>query len=94
VADAVARGAKVLHGGERPAARGIWFPPTVLAKVDHSMRAMREETFGPLLPIQVVKSLGDAIALANDSEFGLTASAGPARGRRPAAWRRSSRRGR
>ncbi len=83
VSDAVARGARILHGGERPAARGIWFPPTVLAKADHSMRAMREETFGPLLPIQVVKSLDDAIALANDSEFGLTAS-GWTRSRRTA----------
>jgi len=74
VADAKARGAKILHGGERPAAKGIWFPPTVLTNVDHSMRVMREETFGPLLPIQVVGSLDEAIALANDSDFGLTAS--------------------
>ncbi len=74
VADAVARGAKVLHGGERPSAKGFWFPPTVLTKVNHSMRAMREETFGPTLPIQVVKTLDEAITLANDSEFGLTAS--------------------
>jgi acyl-CoA reductase-like NAD-dependent aldehyde dehydrogenase len=75
VADAVARGAKILHGGERPDAKGFWYPPTVLTHVDHSMRAMREETFGPLLPIQVVGSLDEAIRLANDSDFGLTASA-------------------
>jgi acyl-CoA reductase-like NAD-dependent aldehyde dehydrogenase len=74
VADALTRGARVLTGGERPSAKGFWFPPTVLAGVDHSMRVMREETFGPLLPIQAVKSLDEAIRLANDSEFGLTAS--------------------
>lgn len=74
VADAVARGARVLLGGERPAARGWWYPPTVLADVDGSMRVMREETFGPVLPIQVVSSLEEAIDLANDSDFGLTAS--------------------
>ena len=50
VAEAVQRGAKVLTGGERPSARGWWFPPTVLSGVDHAMRAMCDETFGPLLP--------------------------------------------
>ncbi len=74
VADAVRKGAEVLTGGERPSAKGFWFPPTVLSGVDHSMRVMREETFGPLLPIQVVPSLEEAIRLANDSDFGLTAS--------------------
>jgi len=83
VADAVAKGAKVPHGGERPSAKGYWFPPTVLTKVHHGMRAMREETFGPTLPIQVVETLDEAIALANDSEFGLTAS-GWTRSRRTA----------
>jgi acyl-CoA reductase-like NAD-dependent aldehyde dehydrogenase len=74
VEDAVEKGAEILAGGERPSAKGFWFPPTVLAGVDHSMRVMKEETFGPLLPIQVVKTLDDAIRLANDSDFGLTAS--------------------
>lgn len=74
VADAVAKGAVVAHGGKRPRAKGHWYPPTVLLKVDHSMRVMREETFGPVLPIQVVASLDEAIRLANDSDFGLTAS--------------------
>lgn len=74
VRDAVERGARVLTGGERPSAKGNWFPPTVLADVDGSMLAMRDETFGPTLPIQVVKDLDEAIRLANDSEFGLTAS--------------------
>lgn len=81
--DAVKKGAKVLFGGERPAAKGFWFPPTVLRGVDHSMKAMTEETFGPLLPIQVVDTLEQGIALANDSSFGLTAS-GWTRSRRTA----------
>jgi len=83
VAEAVRKGAKLLHGGERPSARGFWFPPTVLTNVNHGMRAMREETFGPTLPIQVVENLDEAIALANDSDFGLTAS-GWTRSRRTA----------
>ncbi|MCK6681881.1 MAG: aldehyde dehydrogenase family protein [Thermoanaerobaculia bacterium] len=74
VKDAIEKGAKVLCGGRRPKAKGYWYPPTVLSDVDHTMRCMTEETFGPLLPIQVVDSLDEAIALANDSEYGLTAS--------------------
>jgi succinate-semialdehyde dehydrogenase/glutarate-semialdehyde dehydrogenase len=74
VADAVARGARVLTGGARPEGPGYFYPPTVLVDVDHSMRIMREETFGPVLPIMKVKSLDDAVRLANDSEYGLTAS--------------------
>ncbi len=75
VKDAVDKGARLLHGGKRPKARGFWYPPTVLADVNHSMRVMTEETFGPILPIQVVETLDEAIELANDSEYGLTASA-------------------
>jgi succinate-semialdehyde dehydrogenase/glutarate-semialdehyde dehydrogenase len=75
LADAVARGARVLTGGARPPGAGCFFPPTVLIGVDHSMRIMREETFGPLLPIMTVSSMEDAIRLANDSDYGLTASA-------------------
>ncbi len=74
VADAVARGARVLTGGARLEGPGYFYPPTVLVDVDHSMRIMREETFGPVLPIMKVKSLDDAVRLANDSEYGLTAS--------------------
>ena len=74
VADAKAKGARILTGGKRPRAKGWWYPPTVLTNVDHSMRCMREETFGPLLPVMVVDTLDDAIRLANESEFGLTAS--------------------
>jgi len=74
VADARARGARVLTGGETPAGPGYYYPPTVLTEVDHSMRIMREETFGPVLPIMAVDSLEEAVRLANDSEYGLTAS--------------------
>jgi succinate-semialdehyde dehydrogenase/glutarate-semialdehyde dehydrogenase len=74
VEEAQARGAKVLVGGLRPDAPGFYYPPTVLTEVDHSMAVMREETFGPILPVMKVDSLEEAIRLANDSAFGLTAS--------------------
>jgi acyl-CoA reductase-like NAD-dependent aldehyde dehydrogenase len=74
VADAVAKGARVLLGGTRPDPPGTFYPPTVLVDVDHTMTIMREETFGPVLPIRVVDSLDEAIRLANDSPYGLTAS--------------------
>jgi len=74
VQDAVARGAKVLAGGARAEGPGWFYPPTVLVDVDHRMRVMREETFGPVLPIMRVASVEEAVALANDSEYGLTAS--------------------
>jgi succinate-semialdehyde dehydrogenase/glutarate-semialdehyde dehydrogenase len=74
VADALARGAQVVAGGRTPAGPGSFYPPTVLVGVDHTMRIMREETFGPVLPIMAVPSLDEAIRLANDSDYGLTAS--------------------
>jgi succinate-semialdehyde dehydrogenase/glutarate-semialdehyde dehydrogenase len=74
VDDALARGAQALTGGKRPDGPGFFYPPTVLTGVDHSMRVMREETFGPVLPIMVVPSVDEAVRLANDSEYGLTAS--------------------
>ena len=74
VADAVAKGARVLTGGATPAGPGFFYPPTVLVDVDHTMTIMREETFGPVLPIMAVDSLDEAIRLANDSPYGLTAS--------------------
>ncbi|HEY0048277.1 MAG TPA: aldehyde dehydrogenase family protein [Pyrinomonadaceae bacterium] len=68
-------GAKILTGGKRNAKfEGSFFEPTVIGNADNSMRAMREETFGPTLPIAVFKTEAEAIRLANDSEFGLTAS--------------------
>jgi acyl-CoA reductase-like NAD-dependent aldehyde dehydrogenase len=69
-------GATVLCGGKRPVnpARGYYFEPTVVVDVDHSMPLMREETFGPVAPIMKVKDIDEAIALANDSEYGLGAN--------------------
>ncbi len=74
VADAVAKGAAVLSGGVTPSGPGFFYPPTVLANVDHSMAVMREETFGPVLPIMTVDSLDQALRLANDNGYGLSAS--------------------
>jgi acyl-CoA reductase-like NAD-dependent aldehyde dehydrogenase len=73
VADAVDKGAKILTGGKR-AEHGLFYPPTVLADVDHTMSCMREETFGPLLPIMKVSDENEAVALANDSNYGLASS--------------------
>ncbi|MGP3536254.1 aldehyde dehydrogenase family protein [Microbacterium sp. RD1] len=74
IADAVARGARVLTGGERGRDEGSWFQPTVLVDVDHTMRCMREETFGPTLPIMKVDDPDEAVRLANDSPYGLSAT--------------------
>ena len=74
VRDAVERGARVLVGGERRAGPGRFFQPTVLTDVDHSMKAMTEETFGPTLPIMKVRDSEEALRLANDSPLGLQAS--------------------
>jgi len=75
VGDAVARGAKVRTGGHRLNDSSGWFhQPTIMTGVDHTMKLMREETFGPVLPIMTFKTDDDAIRLANDSIYGLTAS--------------------
>ncbi len=74
VEDARAKGARIETGGVRPDGPGNFYPPTVLTSVDHSMAIMRDETFGPVLPIMRVKSIDEAIRLANDSPYGLTAS--------------------
>jgi succinate-semialdehyde dehydrogenase/glutarate-semialdehyde dehydrogenase len=75
VEDAVAKGAKLLCGGTPlPQLGPGFYAPTVLADVDHGMRIMREETFGPVLPVRSFKTEDEAVALANDSEFGLSAS--------------------
>jgi acyl-CoA reductase-like NAD-dependent aldehyde dehydrogenase len=85
VADAVARGAKVLVGGKRnPKYAGLYYEPTLLVDVNHEMEVMRDETFGPVIPIMKVANEEEAIRLANDSPYGLGASvftADPARGR-------------
>jgi acyl-CoA reductase-like NAD-dependent aldehyde dehydrogenase len=74
VEDARAKGARVLVGGARGARAGQWFEPTVLADVTHDMAIMREETFGPTLPIMRVADADEAVRLANDSPYGLGAS--------------------
>jgi len=69
IADALAKGARVVVGGERIDER--FFTPTVLADVSQDMLCTREETFGPLAPVMKFKTEAEAIALANDTEFGL-----------------------
>src|SRR6202012_1423232 len=64
VQDALAKGARVLTGGQRRAGGGRFYEPTVLADVDHSMACMRDETFGPLLPVMRVRDVDEAVALA------------------------------
>jgi acyl-CoA reductase-like NAD-dependent aldehyde dehydrogenase len=73
VADAVKRGATLHCGGKRLPGPGNWFAPTVLTNVDHTMELMREESFGPVIGIQKVKSDAEALALMNDTRYGLTA---------------------
>jgi acyl-CoA reductase-like NAD-dependent aldehyde dehydrogenase len=75
VDDAKARGARVLAGGTRLPELGVnFYAPTVLAGVRQEMRIMREETFGPVLPLMACEDDDEAVRLANDSEYGLAAS--------------------
>ncbi|WP_460072695.1 aldehyde dehydrogenase family protein [Streptomyces sp. YKOK-I1] len=74
VKDAVQRGARVLVGGHVGAGPGRFFEPTLLVDVDHSMACMREETFGPTLPVMKVADAEEAVRLANDSPYGLQAT--------------------
>jgi acyl-CoA reductase-like NAD-dependent aldehyde dehydrogenase len=74
VQDAVQKGAKVLTGGRPGPGPGRFYEPTVLVDVDHSMKIMREETFGPTLPIMRVADAEEGVRLANDSPYGLQAS--------------------
>lgn len=73
VADAKAKGARLLTGGTRLPGPGNWFEPTVLADVNHTMTLMREESFGPVIGIQKVSGDAEAVALMNDTRYGLTA---------------------
>jgi len=84
--DASRRGARVECGGpvEVPGLSGRFIAPAILSGVDHSMRVMREETFGPLVPVMAFDTEQEAVRLANDTEFGLGAS----------VWTRDVRRGR
>lgn len=75
VRDFLLSGAEILTGGERNSKfEGTFFEPTVITGADNSMRGMREETFGPTLPIAVFEDEKEAVSLANDTDFGLTAS--------------------
>jgi acyl-CoA reductase-like NAD-dependent aldehyde dehydrogenase len=74
IADAVSRGARVLAGGARGRDAGFFLQPTVLTNVSHEMEIMREETFGPVLPLMTFREEDEAVRLANDSPYGLTAS--------------------
>ncbi len=71
--DATAKGATLHVGGHRLPGPGNWYTPTVFSNVDHTMELMREESFGPIIGIQKVKSDEEAVALMNDTRYGLTA---------------------
>jgi succinate-semialdehyde dehydrogenase / glutarate-semialdehyde dehydrogenase len=73
VGDAVARGARVVVGGEPADGRGYFFEPTVLAGVPENARALSEEIFGPVAPIATFASEEEALAAANRTEYGLVA---------------------
>jgi len=86
IREAKDRGARILWGGQRiKNLPGYFLQPTVLTEVDHSMKIMREETFGPTLPIMTFADPEEAIALANDSTLGLTASVWT-RSKKTASW--------
>jgi acyl-CoA reductase-like NAD-dependent aldehyde dehydrogenase len=74
IRDAVEKGAKVLVGGKRGPGPGRFFEPTVVVDVDHSMKLMTEETFGPVLPVMKVRDEYEALEKANDSRYGLNSS--------------------
>ncbi|WP_312117678.1 aldehyde dehydrogenase [Kosakonia cowanii] len=74
VAHAVAEGARVVLGGEKVAGKGYFYPPTLLLDVKQEMAIMHEETFGPVLPVVAFDTLDEALAMANDSDYGLTSS--------------------
>src|SRR5438874_1423190 len=89
VADAVEHGARGLVGGRRLDRPGFFFAPPVLVNVDHTMRVMREETFGPVIGLARVGSDDEAVALMNDTDYGLTAAVytpDRARAERLLAW--------
>jgi acyl-CoA reductase-like NAD-dependent aldehyde dehydrogenase len=74
VEDARQKGARVLIGGKRKEGPGDWYEPTVIADVDHSMKVMTDETFGPVIPVMKVGDADEAVRLANDTRYGLSAS--------------------
>ncbi|MEK6277079.1 MAG: aldehyde dehydrogenase family protein [Actinomycetota bacterium] len=74
VNDAIASGAKALLGGKPVDGPGDYFEPTVLVDVDHSMKVMRDETFGPVVGVMKVRDEEEAVRLANDTRYGLSGS--------------------
>jgi acyl-CoA reductase-like NAD-dependent aldehyde dehydrogenase len=74
VEDALAHGARALTGGKRVPGPGDYFEPTVLVDVDHSMKVMRDETFGPVVGVMKVSDSEEALRLANDTRYGLSGS--------------------
>ena len=74
VEDAREKGARILTGGKRKEGPGDWYEPTVVADADHSMKVMRDETFGPVVGVMKVSDADEAIRMANDSRYGLSAS--------------------
>ncbi len=74
IADALSQGAKLHIGGKQVNRSGYFFEPTVLSNVTHNMKVMKEETFGPIIPIMKFDTVDEAIFLANDTRYGLSAS--------------------
>jgi betaine-aldehyde dehydrogenase len=74
VSDALANGARAVTGGRAPEGPGDYYEPTVLLDVDHSMKVMRDETFGPVVGVMRVRDSEEAVRLANDTRYGLAAS--------------------
>jgi betaine-aldehyde dehydrogenase len=80
VSEAIEHGARALVGGRHVEGPGDYYQPTVLVDVDHSMRVMRDETFGPVVGVMKVKDADEAVYLANDTRYGLSATVfGPKR---------------
>ncbi|CAM4354827.1 NAD-dependent succinate-semialdehyde dehydrogenase [Lacicoccus alkaliphilus] len=73
VADALEKGAQVVHGGEQPSEQGNYYIPTIIKNATNDMLMMNEETFGPVAPIQKFETIDEVIRLANDTPFGLAA---------------------
>jgi acyl-CoA reductase-like NAD-dependent aldehyde dehydrogenase len=85
VADALAKGGRLLTGGTRVPGKGYYFEPTVIAEAEAGMRLMREESFGPVIGIRKVRDDEEAVRLMQDSDYGLSAAvytADTARGER------------